>query len=440
MKCDGGLGELMDKLDDIAKVLDHNLMKDVGIKFPEIAVIGMQTVGKSSVLERITVCCAHSSGSASVLVCSVCRFTQMLPLFPRGKGIVTRMPIKLRLMHLTSEDLVNFCDEVDLRADEDGFYIRMTISPSNYDEDDDDLPAWTAWAGPLNSESTGIQSDKVTSVMNDIMRTGTTDADGVNTGVNKDFLIKIEVKSRTVPNIVLVDLPGIVGGAARNEPSDMPSRTEELVTEYLENNETLVLIVDTATTASVCNSRAFTVARECGKLDTSMVVLTKCDVATHEEQQLLADERALHAVAQQRNLAGRARLRVQCTGEPARGRGAQRAARQRQQAGVAAPHRAHRLRLARRAERGGHVIALRNVLEHEGGVKRSDDERRLALGGRQRRLGGGHGLLRQHSRILHALLVMRHLRRVAQRSHMRHARRRRLGSRLWRSRSRRRER
>jgi 50S ribosomal subunit-associated GTPase HflX len=55
MKCDGGLGNLMDKLDDIAKVLDRKLMKDIGLDFPEIAVVGQQATGKSSVLERITV-------------------------------------------------------------------------------------------------------------------------------------------------------------------------------------------------------------------------------------------------------------------------------------------------------------------------------------------------------------------------------------------------
>ena len=43
-------------------------LSEVGLSFPEIAVVGQESTGKSSVLERIT----------------------MLPLFPRGEDIVTR--------------------------------------------------------------------------------------------------------------------------------------------------------------------------------------------------------------------------------------------------------------------------------------------------------------------------------------------------------------
>lgn len=65
----------MDMLKEVAAALPGiqvpealNAVNDLGISFPEIAVVGQESTGKSSVLERIT----------------------MLPLFPRGVDIVTR--------------------------------------------------------------------------------------------------------------------------------------------------------------------------------------------------------------------------------------------------------------------------------------------------------------------------------------------------------------
>ena len=65
----------MDMLKEVAAALPGiqvpealNAVNDLGISFPEIAVVGQESTGKSSVLERITI----------------------LPLFPRGVDIVTR--------------------------------------------------------------------------------------------------------------------------------------------------------------------------------------------------------------------------------------------------------------------------------------------------------------------------------------------------------------
>lgn len=64
MSCDKGLGNLLGKLDEIAKVLTPEVMAEMNLQFPEIAVVGQQSVGKSSVLERITV-----RGSFTLLGC-----------------------------------------------------------------------------------------------------------------------------------------------------------------------------------------------------------------------------------------------------------------------------------------------------------------------------------------------------------------------------------
>jgi GTP-binding protein EngB required for normal cell division len=61
-------GRVLDALDSISDVPSPQLLAEIGLEFPEIAVVGQESTGKSSVLERIT----------------------MLPLFPRGTDIVTR--------------------------------------------------------------------------------------------------------------------------------------------------------------------------------------------------------------------------------------------------------------------------------------------------------------------------------------------------------------
>ena len=66
MQCEAG--RVLDALDSISDILPTQMLADVGLEFPEIAVVGQESTGKSSVLERIT----------------------MLPLFPRGTDIVTR--------------------------------------------------------------------------------------------------------------------------------------------------------------------------------------------------------------------------------------------------------------------------------------------------------------------------------------------------------------
>ena len=60
----------------------------------------------------------------------------MLSLFPRGENIVTRMPIRLHLVHFPNRlAVVDFCAEFEhdvmgepLDVDEDGFYLRCAVS------------------------------------------------------------------------------------------------------------------------------------------------------------------------------------------------------------------------------------------------------------------------------------------------------------------------
>ncbi len=75
---EGGL--IYEHLRKLVNLVDE--LRDVGlqqyIKLPRIAVLGMQSSGKSSVLESIV----------------------GIDFLPRGEGVVTRRPLELRLVHL----------------------------------------------------------------------------------------------------------------------------------------------------------------------------------------------------------------------------------------------------------------------------------------------------------------------------------------------------
>eukprot|EP00976_Prorocentrum_cordatum_P039983 812060-Prorocentrum_minimum.AAC.1 len=81
-------------MDGVANVLGPELLKEMDLTFPRIIVVGQESTGKSSVLERIA----------------------MLPLFPRGEDICTRLPIELRLQHTHLEQLESFCNEQTLHV------------------------------------------------------------------------------------------------------------------------------------------------------------------------------------------------------------------------------------------------------------------------------------------------------------------------------------
>lgn len=94
----GGVIQALDKL----KTLD--ILEDLNLSFPQIIAIGPENCGKSSVIERL----AH------------------FPLFPRSSDICTRMPIELRLIHRSSEELETLCVENSLPYWPNEGYCRMT--------------------------------------------------------------------------------------------------------------------------------------------------------------------------------------------------------------------------------------------------------------------------------------------------------------------------
>lgn len=70
-------GRFVDSLKQIESIIPA---EDFSLKLPRVIVVGERSVGKSSLLENFTKC----------------------PMFPRGKGTCTKMPVRLEIKAVTS--------------------------------------------------------------------------------------------------------------------------------------------------------------------------------------------------------------------------------------------------------------------------------------------------------------------------------------------------
>ncbi|XP_056610037.1 interferon-induced GTP-binding protein Mx-like isoform X3 [Triplophysa dalaica] len=175
-------------------LVDHlrTLGVEKDLNLPAIAVIGDQSSGKSSVLEAL-------SGVA----------------LPRGTGIVTRCPLVLKLKRVKKEDtwhgLLSFKDQ-----------YKKLKNPAEIENAV--LDAQTALAG----KGEGISSEMIT----------------------------LEIQSSDVPDLTLIDLPGIARVATGNQPKDIEKQIKDLIEKFIKKQETISLVVvpaniDIATTEAL---------------------------------------------------------------------------------------------------------------------------------------------------------------------------------------------
>ncbi|KAM6420938.1 interferon-induced GTP-binding protein Mx-like [Pluvialis apricaria] len=127
------------------------------LALPAIAVIGDQSSGKSSVLEAL-------SGIA----------------LPRGNGIVTRCPLELKLKR---------------------------------------IPAAQAWKGKMCYRNTSVELQDASEVEKAIREAQNVVA-GTKGAISAE-LISLEISSPDVPDLTLIDLPGIARVAVGDQPKDV---------------------------------------------------------------------------------------------------------------------------------------------------------------------------------------------------------------------------
>ncbi|NWX87879.1 MX protein, partial [Nothoprocta pentlandii] len=162
------------------------------IALPVIAVIGDQSSGKSSVLEAL-------SGIA----------------LPRGNGIVTRCPLELKLKK---------------------------------------APDTQKWKGKISYRRVREELENPSDVEKAIRRAQDVVA-GTKGAISRE-LISLEVWSSTVPDLTLIDLPGIARVAVGDQPKDIGDQIKNLLKNIISSKETLILVVvacnvDIATTEAL---------------------------------------------------------------------------------------------------------------------------------------------------------------------------------------------
>ncbi|EHB16740.1 Interferon-induced GTP-binding protein Mx1 [Heterocephalus glaber] len=195
------------------------------LALPAIAVIGDQSSGKSSVLEAL-------SGVA----------------LPRGSGIVTRCPLVLKLKKLDQEE---------------------------------------GWRGKLSYLQ--VQEDIAdTSKVEGAVIKAQNFITGTRLGI-KDELISLEISSPSVPDLTLIDLPGITRVAVGNQPEDIGCQIKRLIMKYIEKAETINLVV-VPSNVDIATTEALSMAKQVDpEGDRTIGILTKPDLVDKGTEDKVVD-------------------------------------------------------------------------------------------------------------------------------------------------------
>ena len=219
----GAYGRLMEF---VAKVDRDGVFE---MTLPTIVVVGLESHGKSSLMERLA----------------------LRDVFPRGGGFVTRMPILLKLRQ------VNFENSVGIRL------IRLSGS-SVVEEVEEEKKFYDI--GQRNFAE--VVAEKMQQFIS--QRGGGSG----NMQVVIDHRIEIEIRAADLVDIDLLDLPGIV-----SMPKDVAEASLRLTRDFLQRDDTLALCVIDDLLPAVRSSQAL---GEIGRVDglgaRTIVVLTKVDM------------------------------------------------------------------------------------------------------------------------------------------------------------------
>ncbi|XP_072969739.1 dynamin-related protein 3A-like [Typha angustifolia] len=208
---------IVNKLQDIFAQLGSSSTIDL----PQVAVVGSQSSGKSSVLEALV----------------------GRDFLPRGSDICTRRPLVLQLVH---------------------FPRRPEASPGEGDE----------WGEFLHLPGRRFYDFR------DIRREIQAETDreaGENKGVS-DKQIRLKIFSPNVLNITLVDLPGITKVPVGDQPTDIEARIRTMILSYIKHKTCIILAVSPAN-ADLANSDALQMARIADPDGSRTIgVITKLDI------------------------------------------------------------------------------------------------------------------------------------------------------------------
>ncbi|KAJ1605846.1 putative dynamin-related protein [Cryptosporidium canis] len=198
---------VINELHDILTILregsgGRDASEELSLELPEIAVVGSQSVGKSSLLEYII----GEFGRRHIL--------------PRGQGIVTRRPLILQLQQLHQ----------DSRDDYAEFGHKKGLKFTDFEKVKEEIQAET----------------------NRLL--------GDNKNVS-DVPILLRIFSKKAIGLTLVDLPGLTKVPIEDQPNDIESQIRKIVLSYIRRPSCLILAI-TAANTDIANSDSLNIARE----------------------------------------------------------------------------------------------------------------------------------------------------------------------------------
>ncbi|KAG8656792.1 dynamin-related protein 3A isoform X2 [Manihot esculenta] len=206
---------IINKLQDIIAPVGF---ESFNISLPQVAVVGSQSSGKSSVLEALV----------------------GRDFLPRGCDICTRRPLVLMLEHCS------------VSPDDDGAEWGEFRH----------LPARRFYDFSKIRREIQAETERVA---------------GFNKGVS-DKQIRLKISSPNVLNMTLIDLPGITKVPVGDQPSDIEARIRKMIMAHITQENCIILAV-TPANSDLANSDALQMAREADpKGSRTIGVITKLDI------------------------------------------------------------------------------------------------------------------------------------------------------------------
>lgn len=175
-------------------------LQKIKLETPRVVVVGTQSSGKSSVLNGILA----------------------LDMLPIGRNMVTRTPLHLQLIQTTSDE--------------------MAVEFGNYDEGQWRTERKIKLTHP---EPTIVEIENI----REEIEKQTIKRAGQGMGISSKEII-IKFYSPNVPNLSLIDLPGLtmVACTDKGQPKDIKDQIRKLVAKYIQPQKSLILSVMSART------------------------------------------------------------------------------------------------------------------------------------------------------------------------------------------------
>ncbi|KAJ3109810.1 vacuolar protein sorting-associated protein 1 [Phlyctochytrium planicorne] len=216
------------------------------IDLPQIAVIGSQSSGKSSVLENIV----------------------GRDFLPRGSGIVTRRPLVLQLINRP-----NSKGETGGVAAPEGGALKTaatTLTAASQGKEDE-IEEWGEFLHLPGKKFTNFDE------IRDEINRETDLKVGKNAGVSAQP-INLRIYSPNVLTLTMVDLPGLTKVPVGDQPKDIEKQIRDMILKYISKNNAIILAV-TAANTDLANSDGLKMAREVDPEGVRTIgVLTKIDL------------------------------------------------------------------------------------------------------------------------------------------------------------------